>query len=174
MSRCGSRNQTQIAVVKIWWDDIVPLRLEINFLVQNFSICLPWRQKNLIQLGQKIPGYEPGQLLIYCRSEVRLGWVGSGPISTINTSEAICYLVSFIKGTHLVVNIWIFSIQPRVKNCTFRYERWGSRRVYLPTRLLTPSLLTYQFACLLHKIISLPTKRVQLPSRSPTVGELVR
>jgi len=36
-----------------------------------------------IASGRKVPGSKPGLPLIYCRSKVSLGRVGSGPISTI-------------------------------------------------------------------------------------------
>jgi len=46
-----------------------------------FNFCL-LGLKNFIGSGQKVPRSEPGQPLIYYRSKVCTGRVGSGPIST--------------------------------------------------------------------------------------------
>jgi len=52
--------------------------------MSNFSIFLLWVKNNCFRSGQKVPGSKPGQPLIYCRSKVSSGRVGSGPISSGN------------------------------------------------------------------------------------------
>jgi len=48
-----------------------------KFLLKISSFFLQVK-KHLIGSGQKIPRLKTGQPLIYCRSKVNLGWVGSG------------------------------------------------------------------------------------------------
>jgi len=44
----------------------------LKFSIFNF---FPLGKKNIFGLGQKVPVSKMGQLLIYCRSKVCLGWV---------------------------------------------------------------------------------------------------
>jgi len=50
----------------------------------KFLIFFPLDQKNIIRLGQKVPGSKAGHPLIYCGSKVCWSRVGSGPISSFN------------------------------------------------------------------------------------------
>jgi len=47
---------------------------------QIFQFLALQVKQNFIGLGRKVPGSEPGRPLIYCRSKVCLGQVGSGRV----------------------------------------------------------------------------------------------
>jgi len=53
--------------------------LKMSNLSTFFHLC----QKNLFESGRKVPGSKAGRPLIYCRSKVSSGLVGSGPISSL-------------------------------------------------------------------------------------------
>jgi len=53
--------------------------LGLDMDLENFS-----KNINFFPSGQKVPRSKVGQPLIYCRSKVCLGRVGSGPISSLN------------------------------------------------------------------------------------------
>jgi len=60
------------------------VHLRENFLKNvSFFNFFPLSQKNLFGLGQKVFGSKAGRPLIYCGSKVCSGWVGSGPISSL-------------------------------------------------------------------------------------------
>jgi len=60
---------------------------KIPLKMSNFSILSLRVKKNLFGLGQKVPWSKAGQALIYCRSKVSSGRVGSGPISSFNSLD---------------------------------------------------------------------------------------
>jgi len=67
------------------------------FKCQIFQFFALWVKKNLFGLGQKVPGSEAGQPLIYCGSKVSSGLVGSGPISNLYNWNHIssCQVINF-------------------------------------------------------------------------------
>jgi len=65
-----------------------PLKMPI------FSIFTLRVKINLLGSDQKVPGSKAGQPLIYCRSKVSSGWVGSRPISRQNTLMSLAPILN--------------------------------------------------------------------------------
>jgi len=88
--------------------------------IPNFS-----RQKNIIGLGQKIPGSKTGQPLIYWRSKVCSGWIGSMPISRMSWDWF------HLLNIHVDLLIWVImemNAQMRKwgwNTLTHTYEHWS-------------------------------------------------
>jgi len=52
---------------------------KFTLTTSNFSIFFTSGQKNLFELGRKVPGSKAGWPLIYCGSKVSSVWAGQGP-----------------------------------------------------------------------------------------------
>jgi len=83
---------------------------KFSLKTSNFAIFFPFGQKNLICLGQKVPGSKAGRPLIYCGSKVSSGRVRSGPISKPYPQSK----QSRVKKFFCIV--WSQSCQPKLSN----------------------------------------------------------
>jgi len=119
LSQVGS-DQPSLVWVWIW---------KISSKNVKFLNFCPSSQKNVIWSGQKVPRSKQGRPLIYCRSKVCSGRVGSGPISillqpqkvTPNPFKSTLYS-SYLKGTYsILVGNYFHHI-----HCTFR-ATWAQR-----------------------------------------------